>query len=82
MYYILSMDISVAGGITHITLITPIIPIKNSFIFPLIIKKATPFGVAFYIIYNIYYLRFLLFTMSSSLIMCWQSANLSTTNNT
>ena len=35
MYYILSMDISVAGGITLITHITPIIPIKNSFIFAL-----------------------------------------------
>lgn len=47
-------------------------------------KKGWPRAVTnlftIYIIYN--YLRFLLFTMSSSLIICWQLANLSTTNNT
>ena len=46
-------------------------------------KLATRRDQPFYHIYYIYnYLRFLLFTMSSSLIMCLQPANLSTTNNT
>ncbi len=46
-------------------------------------KLATRCEQPFYHIYYIYnYLRFLLFTISSSLIMCLHPANLSTTNNT